>query len=333
MPLIFDVSPIQPFSFVWKQKSKCRQRLLGKLCPVDILKNHPKRGQNVGTRAVGWHAYIYIYIWVHLRPPKTGLERSFAAPHAFICGPPFLKPLFLIARNGFLAVSGNQVSSLFSDFSGFSKMHFGGRRGRFLRSGKIFVFCVCFWSGSSRHSPRGSRTRNPSKQGVSEQFLRCGASFTCVGPIVSAWCCSTFLTQIFRGLTNLFFRKFEFLTNLGLEGKKRPGAAELRRFSKWRFSHFARRGQFVNFWARFRRTAVSRFGVRFGPLPEICLRLRCGWFFPSFPWLFFRHLFCEFEKGSFWNSPLFFSCFALFCVFFLSLGRRNPARVFWGSWP
>ena len=99
------------------------------------------------------------------------------------------------------------------------------------------------------------------------------------------------------------------------------------------FPFFPGADQFVNFLARFRFCSCVAVWVRFGPLPQICLRLRCGWFFRSFPVFFLRQRFCEFEKGSFENPLSSFPCFALFCVFFFSLGRRNPARVFWGSWP
>ena len=57
----------QPFPFLQKQKSNCRQRLPRRLCPVDILKNYRKRSKcrrQSGRMAI-WltHMHIYIYIW------------------------------------------------------------------------------------------------------------------------------------------------------------------------------------------------------------------------------------------------------------------------------
>ena len=182
----------------------------------------------------------------------------FAAPQngflGLICGPPWVHlrpPLFettvFIARNGFLRCPETKFPHCFRIFRVFQKCHFGGRRGRFLRSEQIFVFCVCFWSGLFQAQSKRYWDAKPFKTRGFGAILRCGAWLICVGPVVSPSCCSPFLTQIFRRLTNLFFRKFEFLTKLVLEGKKRPGAAEPRRFSKWRFSHFARAGP--NLWS------------------------------------------------------------------------------------
>ena len=117
-------------------------------------------------------AYIYMYM----------LLSSFAAPQngsrAFICGPPSVHlrpPLFettvFVARNGFfLRFPEIKFPHCFRIFRVFHKCHFGGRFWRFLRSGKILFFSRVSGLGSSRRSPRGRRTRNTSKQGVSEHF-------------------------------------------------------------------------------------------------------------------------------------------------------------------
>ena len=176
--------------------------------------------------------------------------------------------------------------------------------------------------GSSRRSPRGSGTRNPSKQGVSEQFFFCGAWLICVGPVVSPSCCSPFLTQIFRRLTTLFFSEVRIFDQIGFGRQKKAWGWRTEEIFKMTFFPFCPGGaQFVKFLARFRFYSSVAVWVRFGPLPEICLRLRCGWFFRSFPVFFFRQRFCEFEKGSFEN-PL-----SSFRVLFFS------AFSSWGSWP
>ena len=143
---------------------------------------------------------------VRLRPPSVHLR------------PPLFQTTVFVARNGFSAVSRNQVSSLFSDFSGFSKMPFS----RFLRS--VFavktnfrffrVFLVCGLRGASYDLVGRETLQN-------KGFLNIFAFWdlvSCVEPALSPRCSRTFLTQIFRGLTNLVFQKFEFLTNLVLEG-------------------------------------------------------------------------------------------------------------------
>ena len=67
------------------------------------------------------------------------------------------------------------------------------------------------------------------------------------------------------------------------------------------FPFFLGRVQFVKFLARFRRAAVSRFGFESAVARNLLAAVRMV--FPSFPRLFFRHRFCEFEKGSF-ETPL-----------------------------
>ena len=117
-----------------------------------LAKHGEEKGSENKARPLGDASGIYIYTYIYM------LLGSFAAPQngflGFICGlprvhlrPPLFETTVFIARNGFFAVSGNQISSLFSVFRVFQKCHFGGRRGRFLRSEQIFVFCVCFWSG------------------------------------------------------------------------------------------------------------------------------------------------------------------------------------------
>ena len=136
--------------------------------------------------------------------------------------------------------------------------------------------------------------------------MRSGASFTCVGPVVSPRCCTTFLRIIFGGLTNLLFRKFEFLTKLGLEGKKTVWGCRTEVVLKITFfPFFPGRGPICeNFWRVFgaqlcRGLGLSRAVAR--NLVAAAVRM----VFPSFLRLFYRHRFCEFEKGSFENVLLF----------------------------
>ena len=101
-----------------------------------------------------------------------------------------------------------------------------------------------------------------------------------------------------------FFRKFEFLTNLGLEAKNAAWGCRAEVVLKMTFfPFFPGEDQFEKFLARFRRAAVSHLGSSWA----CCQKWACGCgaegFFPSFSGLFFRHHFCEFEKGSF-ETPL-----------------------------
>ena len=239
--------------------------------------------------------------WVHLRPPMG----SFAAP-------PFWNHWFYSAK-WFFAVSGNKVSSLFSDFSGFSKMPFWRSSKSFFavrtnfRSLRVFLV----WAlPSAIQEVLGRETLQ--NKGFRSNFAL-WAWLICVGPVVSPSCCSPFLTQIFRRLTNLFFSEVRIFDQIGFGRQKKAWGCRTEEIFKMTFFPFCPGGaQLVKFLARFRFYSSVAVWVPFGPLPEICLRLRCGWFFRC---SFLDSVFCEFEKGSFENPlssfrVLLFSAFS-----------------------
>ena len=261
--------------------------------------------------------YIYICYWVHLRPPETALMRSFAAPQAFICGPPFLKPLFFCsAKWGFCCF---RKSSFFAVFEVV-----------FCRPEKFSFFARVSGLGSSRRSPRGTRTRSTWKQGVSEQFSVVVPRSLALDSLYRLDAAQIFLRIIFGGLTNLFFSEVRILTKLGLEGKKRLGAAELRTFWKWHFSHFSRAGTNLwNFWRVFgaqlcRGLGSSRAVAR--NLFAAAVRM----VFPSFPGLFFRHRFANLKRDLLKIPSLLF-VFCSFLRFLLEFGSTQPCMCVLGQ--
>ena len=195
-----------------------------------------------------------------------------------------------------------------------------------------FSFFACVSGlGSSRRNPRGTGTRNPSKQRVSEQFCVVGPRSLALDPLYRLRVAVQFLTQIFRRLTNLFFSEVRIFDQIGFGRQKKAWGCRTEEIFKMTFFPFFPGGdQFVKFLARFRFYSSIAVWVRFGPLPEICLRLRCGWFFRSFPVLFFRQRFCEFEKGSFEN-PLSSFRVLLFSAFSSSAWVDATLHVCFGA--
>ena len=118
----------------------------------------------------------------------------------------------------------------FRIFRVFHTCQFGGRFWRFLRSGKILFFCVFLVWGL-----RGAVQKVVGRETLQNMGFRNNFALWYLVHLRWARCIAsmlhTFFENAFGGLTNFYFRKFEFLTKLGgLEGKKRLGAAELRWF-------------------------------------------------------------------------------------------------------
>ena len=152
---------------------------------------------------------------------------------------------------------------------------------RFLR----FIISHLWRLGSWQRAPRCTRTRNASKQGISERF----GVFVPLELVVDTF------------------------------GKKRLGAAELRSFWKCRFSHFSGRGPTYDFFG----SQVCRVWVRVRLVAENGLWLRCRGFLRFLRGCSFDAVFANLKTISS-NSPPFFSCFIFFCVFFLGLGSTQP---------
>ena len=90
------------------------------------------------------------------------------------------------------------------------------------------------------------------------------------------------------------------------------------------------RAQFVNVLARFRFCSCVAVWVRFGPLPEICLRLRCGWFFRVFRCFFFDTVFANLKRDLLKIPSLLF-VFCSFAFFLLELGSTRPCTCVLGQ--
>ena len=118
------------------------------------------------------HIYIHIYI----------LLTSFAAPPngscAFICGPPsvhlppppFRNHCFCSAKSVFCGFRKSSFLTVFGFFGFLTNAILEVVEVVFCGPEKISFFSRVSGLGSSRRSPRGSRTRNTSKQWVSGQF-------------------------------------------------------------------------------------------------------------------------------------------------------------------
>ena len=147
----------------------------------------------------------------------------------------------------------------------------------------------------------------------------------------SAFMLQSILTQIFRCLTNFFFSDVRIFDQIGFGRQKKAWGCRTEEILKMTFFPlFPGADQFVKFLARFRIHTSVAVWVRFGPLPEICLRLRCGCFFRSFPVFFCRLRFCKFEKGSFEN-PLSSFCVLLFSAFSSSAWVDATLHVCFGA--
>ena len=235
-----------------------------------------------GGQGIDPTAYIYM------------LLGSFATPQngsrAFICGPPCVHlrpPLFettvFIAQNGFFAVSGNQVSSLFSDFSGFSKMPFWRSSRSFFAVRKnvrfLRVFLVWALPGAVQEVVGRETLQN---KGFRSNFALWG-----LADLHWTRCIALMLQYIFdtnfSGSHKFVLWEVRIFDQFGFGRKKTAWGCRTEEIFKMTFFPFCPGGaQFVKFSARFRFCSSVAVWVRFGPLPEICLRLRCGWFFRVF---------------------------------------------------
>ena len=271
---------------------------------------------------------MYICFWVHLRIYIYiyMLLGSLAAPQngflEFICGPPCVHlrpPLFettvFIARNGFFAVSGNQVSSPLSDFSGFSKMPFWRSSRSFFAVWKNFRFLRVFpvWAlPGAVHEVVGRET-------LQNKGFRSNLALRCLVHLRWTRCIALMLQSIFdtsfSGSHKFVFSEVRIFDQIGFARQKTAWGCRTEEIFKMTFFPFCPGGaQFVNSLARFRFCSCVAVWVRFGPLPEICLRLRCGWFFRVFRCFSFDTVFANLKKGSFEN-PLSSFRVLLFCVF------------------
>ena len=295
--------------------------------------------KNVEKFGRGLHIYIYIYryiyiyicYWVHLRPPKTGLERSFAAPQALICGPPLFDTTVFVARNRFFAVSGNQVSSLFSDFSGFSKMPFWRSTRSFFAVQKNFRFLPVFlaWGlrdavqevgGRETLQNKGFRSNFAFWYLVRWRWTRCIASML-----------HEFFENNFWGSHKFVFSEVRIFDQIGFGRQKTAWGCRTEVVLKMTFFPFFPGGdQFVKFLARFRCTALSRFGSESGR----CQKSACGCgadgFFRVFWGSSFDTVFANLKRDLLkLPSLLFVLC--SFLRFLLEFGSTQPCTCVLGQ--
>ena len=163
--------------------------------------------------------------------------------------------------------------------------------------------------------------------------MRCRAWLNCVGPVVAPSCCSPFLTQFFRPSHKFAFSEVRIFDQIGFGRQKSLGLQNRGDFENDVFPIFPGRGPIFELFGAFSNLHLRRGFVRFGPLPEICLRLRCGWFFRVFRCsfvFFFRDRFSKFVRGSFANALSSF-CVLLFSAFSSSAWVDATLHVCFGA--
>ena len=96
------------------------------------------------------------------------------------------------------------------------------------------------------------------------------------------------------------------------------------------FPFFPGGDQFVRFLARFRTQLCCGLGSSRAVARNL-LAAAVRMVFPCFPGLFFRHCFCEFEKGSFEIPPSLLFVFCSFLRFLLEFGSTQPCTCVLGQ--
>ena len=284
-------------------------------------------------------ACIYKYTYICM------LLGSFAAPQngflGFICGPPRVHlrpPLFettvFIARNGFFAVSGNQISSLFSDFSGFSKMPFWRSSRSFFAVRTNFRFLRVFlvWALP------GAVQEVVGRETLQNKGFR--SNFALQGLVELRWtCCSAFMLQsifdaIFSASHKFDFSEVRIFDQIGFGRQKKAWGCRTEEILKMTFfPFFPATDQFSNFLARFRIYTSVAVSFDLGR----CQKSACGCgadgFFEFFGVLlsfFFRDRFSKFVRGSFANALSSF-CVLLFSAFSSSAWVDATLHVCFGA--
>ena len=107
--------------------------------------------------------------------PQNGFLGSICGPPRVNLRPPLFETTVFIARNGFLCgFRKPNILTVFGFFGFFKIAILEVVEVVFFGPNKFSFFACVSGLGSSRRSPRGSGTRNASKQGVSEQFCVAG---------------------------------------------------------------------------------------------------------------------------------------------------------------
>ena len=279
------------------------------------------------------YMYVYIYIYatgfvcgppkrvsrVHLRPPM----RSFAAP-------PFETTVF-VARNRFFAVFGNQFSSLFSDFSGFSKMPFWRSSRSFFCGPEKFCFLRVFlvWG------LRGTVQEVVGRETLENKGFRSNFALWCLVHLRWTRCIASMLHEScennFWGSHKFVFSEVRIFNQIGFGRQKNGlGLQNWGRFENDVFPIFPGREPICEIFGAFSARSCVAVWVRFGPLPEICLRLRCGWFFRVFRGSSFNTVFANLKRD-FLQIPSLLFVFCFFLRFLLDLGSTQPCTCVLGQ--
>ena len=231
----------------------------------------------------------------------------------------------------FLRCPETKFPHCFRIFRVFQKCHLGGRRGLFFAVRTKFRFLRVFlvWALP------GAVQEVVGRETFQNKGFR--SNFALWGLVDLRWTrCIAFMLQSifdadFSASHKFGFSEVPIFDQIGFGRQKKAWGCRTEEIFKMTFFPFCPGGaQFAKFLARFRFYSSVAVWVRFGPLPEICLRLRCGWFFRSFPVFFFRQRFCEFEKGSFEN-PLSSFRVLLFSAFSSSAWVDATLHVCFGA--
>ena len=211
--------------------------------------------------------------------------------------PPLFETTVFVARNGFFAVSRNQVSSAVFGFFGFLCFFKNAILEVVFRVScgpEKFSFFLVFSVGGLH----GALQEVVGHETLQNKGFR--SNFALWYLVRLRW------TRCIASMQHKFFENNIWGSHkltIGFGRQKTVWGCRTEIVLKMTFfPFFPGRDQFVKFLARFGRAAVSRFGFESGR----CQKSACGCGadgFPSFSGLFFRHRFCKFEPGSF-ETPL-----------------------------
>ena len=276
--------------------------------------------------------YVCMYIYIYIYAPGL-VCRPFLGIYKLISGlrrvtkrpPPSEITVFVVlhfAENRLLSDGG---IGLFKKIT-----HLGGpfARGFWLGQIRLFFLFHLWRFGSWRRNQRGRKTRNASKQGVSERFgvfLRLQLPLDELDRLDFAQLCWNI--YFCRSYKFVFFGSSNFWPNWVWRAKNSMGLQNWGRFENGVFHIFPGEDQFVIFAAR----GCVAFGFESGSLPKMALRLRRGGFLRFCRGFLFRHRCRQYEEDLFKLPSSSSSCFSLFCVFFLGLGSTQPCTCVFGQ--
>ena len=127
-----------------------------------------------------------------------------------------------------------------------------------------------------------------------------------------------------------FFGSSNFWPNWVWKAKNGLGLQNWGRFENDVFPIFPGRGPICEIFGAFSARSCVAVWVRFGPLPEICLRLRCGWFFRVFRGSSFDTVFANLKRDLLKLPSLLF-VFCSFLRFLLEFGSTQPCTCVLGQ--